>query len=288
MPTIQYLVRGKEPVTTILTNAAPRMLMAANENNYIEFFRRCRDWPGFEFHDELADFIWWTSDVPSTIFNHAYRAILKADTANATIDMIKEICVTRKVPFKWTLGSKKKPADLGERLMANGFEKAPDPIWMAARLKYLDDTLELASGVSISPVEDEATFEAWLAILAEVFEFPETLSMAFEQVLRMLGIGNKTLRHYIAYLNGEPVGTSTLLLAGGVAGIYNVATLPDARRRGIGTALTVTPLLESRSKEIQVGVLQSSTMGKPVYEKIGFSDLSLPDYPIEEYVWTPD
>ena len=89
-------------------------------------------------------------------------------------------------------------------------------------------------------------------------------------------------RRYIAYQDGAAVGTSALLLHAGVAGIFAVATIPRARRRGIGAALTLVPLLEARRRGYRVGTLQSS-MGFPVYQRLGFREVSRP---IEMYLWS--
>jgi ribosomal protein S18 acetylase RimI-like enzyme len=58
-----------------------------------------------------------------------------------------------------------------------------------------------------------------------------------------------------------------------VAGIYDVATLPEARGRGIGSTLTLVPLLDARRVGYRTGVLQSSEMGYEVYQKMGFQHL---------------
>jgi predicted acetyltransferase len=62
-------------------------------------------------------------------------------------------------------------------------------------------------------------------------------------------------------------------LDSGVAGIYAVATIPEARGRGIGTIMTVMPLLEARQIGYRVGILQASSMGYSIYKKIGFKDV---------------
>jgi predicted acetyltransferase len=63
-----------------------------------------------------------------------------------------------------------------------------------------------------------------------------------------------------------------LLLTLGVAGIFGVATVPEARGRGLGTAISLHALREARDMGYKVSVLLSSRMGYRIYQRLGFKE----------------
>ncbi len=69
-----------------------------------------------------------------------------------------------------------------------------------------------------------------------------------------------------------PVATATMLYASGVAGLYFIFTIDNARRKGIGAAMTLAPLLDAKEAGYRVGVLGASMMGEPVYRRLGFKE----------------
>lgn len=87
-----------------------------------------------------------------------------------------------------------------------------------------------------------------------------------------------------ARLHGEPVATSALARAGGVAGIFSVTTIESARRRGIGKAVMMAPLLDARDNGYAVGVLQASEMGYSVYASMGFTE----QFRFHDYLYRPN
>lgn len=75
---------------------------------------------------------------------------------------------------------------------------------------------------------------------------------------------------FVGRLDGKLVGSSTSIQGGGASGIVAVGTLPEARRRGVGTALSWAAVNSGRRHGFDTIVLQSSEMGFPVYTAMGF------------------
>jgi ribosomal protein S18 acetylase RimI-like enzyme len=72
---------------------------------------------------------------------------------------------------------------------------------------------------------------------------------------------------------GENVAAAISLDFDGDCGIYNVGTLPHARRRGLGTALTALHVQRAGARGCQTATLQSTAMAARVYARVGFRDL---------------
>jgi ribosomal protein S18 acetylase RimI-like enzyme len=75
---------------------------------------------------------------------------------------------------------------------------------------------------------------------------------------------------FVGYLDGRPVATSALVASHRTAGVYNVATDPAFRGRGIGEAMTWHAVLRGAERGCGMASLQASEMGQPVYERMGF------------------
>lgn len=73
-----------------------------------------------------------------------------------------------------------------------------------------------------------------------------------------------------ACVDREVAATAALIVSDGVAGVYNVATPEPWRRRGLGEAATRAAVAEGRERGCSIATLQSSDMGYPIYERMGF------------------
>jgi ribosomal protein S18 acetylase RimI-like enzyme len=187
------------------------------------------------------------------------------------------------------------------------YRKAGAPFVMRIRVGFEMETqqamrelgLEAADqlpGMILNPVGDVPpppeglTIAEWDAASLAVSN--EIMAAAFGMPLPLMNnlitpsLLDSPLRGYIGYVDGRAVATSALIVSDGVAGVYNVATLPEYRKRGLGEAMTWHAVREGVAIGCVIGSLQASAMGQPVYARMGFRNIA----PYETYIFpaTPD
>ena len=75
---------------------------------------------------------------------------------------------------------------------------------------------------------------------------------------------------YVGYANGDPVASGLGWRSGRTIGVYSIATVQSARRRGYGAAMTARVAADGVDAGCDVAALQASEMGRPIYERQGF------------------
>jgi ribosomal protein S18 acetylase RimI-like enzyme len=78
---------------------------------------------------------------------------------------------------------------------------------------------------------------------------------------------------FVAYAGAEPVACAMTLVSHRVAGVFYVATVEHARRRGLGDALTRIAARAGFELGAQAAWLGASEMGAGLYRRIGFVEL---------------
>ena len=142
---------------------------------------------------------------------------------------------------------------------------------MAVDLMALPEDLPFPTGLEIVPVEQGEILQQWIHTASIGFEVPEEYEKVWYDFF-VEAVLDPPFRSYLALLHGQPVATSQLFLSAGVAGIYNVTCLPEARGQGIGAAITLAPSLAARRLGYRIGILQASDLGYRVYRRLGFQD----------------
>jgi ribosomal protein S18 acetylase RimI-like enzyme len=218
------------------------------------------------------------------------------DSIRETIDWFK----ARKAPyFFWWTGPGTTPSNLGKHLQRHGLldmaeqqqelaaglhQTGLGAPGMVADLGSMNEAVldRVPAGFLIEEVRDEPALYDFKHVFVETYGIPEYTGEAWVNATLQIGIGKTPWRMYVGYLNDQPVATNMLFNGAGVASVYAVATIPAARGRGIGAAITLKPLLEAREMGYRYGVLFSSEMGVRVYERIGFR---LTNVRINRYLW---
>jgi GNAT superfamily N-acetyltransferase len=113
---------------------------------------------------------------------------------------------------------------------------------------------------------DGAGWDRFLDASAEGFGMPRALA---ESLFSASVQADRRLRAFVGIVDGRAVAAGASVRIGNTVGIYSVATIPEARGRGYGTALTWHTLADA-DPGWEVAVLQASEMGRPIYERMGF------------------
>ncbi len=123
--------------------------------------------------------------------------------------------------------------------------------------------------LDVRPVADDATWRAFCQIGAECFKVPLEW---FQEVFEDSRVWENGFHGYVGYVDGEPVSTAAIVIAGGAAGVYNVATVPGRQRCGFGEAIMRQTLGLAREQHgIERTVLQSTPQGFELYRRMGYS-----------------
>lgn len=270
-----------------LVNASDEQLAAAIEENACALFRAMMALPGSELY-ESENLNRHHTPFAHPFFNGVWQTRLAESEVEAAIDeSLDWFAVRNKPPFFWWVTPKTEPKNLADYLLARGFK--PHTVGspgMAIELDGLDEDLRAPDGLQIVQAADEAALEDWIGAVQATYGFPRSAMQAWVDATIALRITTAPWQAYIGYLDNKAVATNFLFNGGapggGVAGLYVVGTTPEARGRGIGTAITLKPLLDARAQGHHYGVLFASPEGYPMYRRMGFRDM---DYPISRYVW---
>lgn len=248
--------------------------------NWTEYYRHLGRAPKAELRDG-PHLSWLLTGIPDTFNNVVFETQLPPERASDLIEQALDHFRTKNLArVAWWTEEGPQGAALKEQLVAHGLTFSEGATGMAVDLRALSKDLPRPAGLSITSVENRKTLEDWARVVNIGFGLPEWSERIWVDLFDDLTFA-LPLRSYLAILDGQPVGTSQLFVGAGVAGIYNVTCLPEARGRGVGAAITLEPLLAAREMGQHMAILQASHMGYGVYRRIGFQEYGR----LNEYRW---
>jgi ribosomal protein S18 acetylase RimI-like enzyme len=188
--------------------------------------------------------------------------------------------------FVW-LGPSAPRGDLGARLERAGFaEFEHEAPGMAARLDDLDwpASERIPPGVTIGRAADEAGARGFAQAFVASYDVPGPVADAWVDATLAIGIDRAPWSFHVARHDGRPVACTIVFCGAGVASVFGVGTIPAARGRGIGAAITLSAYNEARERGYRYGVLFATDDGLPVYRRLGFRETGTA---ISRHLWWP-
>lgn len=263
--------------------------------NLITYFRFFAGLPGINFVEEDCT---WNVGGPGP---HILRAQMADHAIHDQIDhlfhQIGQLCDC----VDWFVFPSCQPADLGERVADYGLAGGPDGAWMLygksggpggnwmlADLTALAGAPTVAENFRVEYVNSNAMLAQWLQLSLVGFgQDPVPAHKIAENYFyagyARHGFGRDAYSlHYIGYLDDEPVTAATLLLADGIAGLFDISTPSAFRRQGFGSAISWYMLREAQQRGYPLAYVWSSHMGKGVYQEVGFIPAAIG---MREYQW---
>ena len=230
--------------------------------------------PGCALHDS-DDLLWFETPLPMLPYNGVLRFRVTHEP-DATIDSIVEHYRQRGVQFMWLLHPSAQPADLADRLQARGLQEVELIPGMVRTLEDLEPVPPLPEGVEIRQVRDDADAAALSQFAAWRWQIDDRYRAEYAAIVAGFRFGQPGSGAHMwqAWRGGEPVAKAGMYMSPVSAGIYAVATRPEARRMGLARALTLIALHYARDHGRRVAVLHSSAMAESLYRSMGFDPMA--------------
>jgi GNAT superfamily N-acetyltransferase len=201
------------------------------------------------------------TDVPINFFS----GVAISDLSEADVGPVLDTLRGR--PFRWWISPSTRPANLAAILAGHGLRHTYDAAGMVVDLEAVDFDAPLPRGLTIRRA---TSLDDWTRVFMEGFERAAREVNVWPAAYAQC---DNVWVHFVGSLDGAPVATTSLLLCGDLAGVYHVATLPAARGRGVGRAITVAALEHAKKMGATHAALQASEMGFGVYQAIGFVEV---------------
>jgi len=186
------------------------------------------------------------------MFKGVWRTRLDSADVEAAIDETIDWFRARNARyFFWWTDDDTRPADLGDRLMARGFismegaqqeltkgivqTAAGAPVMVMSLAEANTDLLSrVPPDFRVEPVDTPERLSDFKTVFVDTYRIPEWAGQAWVDATTAFGVGQSPWRMFVGYLDGEPVASNMLVIGGGVASVYAVATVPPAQGKGIG------------------------------------------------------
>ena len=216
--------------------------------------------------------IWFETPVRRLPFNGVVSTRLGED-ADVVIERIASHLRSRGVDFWWVQHPGSEPADLGDRLQAAGLQAVERMNFMYLDLRGWEAPLA-PPDVTIVPAVSPEQVAAYTELTLRYWEIEPGSDDAAEVARIHSGfVGESPGQRFLAVADGRAIGKGYLSWPAppGVAAVYGMSVVPEARGRGVAKALTVAMVHFARERGFRRVVLHATDMAVGVYARAGFA-----------------
>lgn len=212
-------------------------------------------------------------NLPAKGFNFACKVDAGATSKEQVIDSVVATFRARELTPHFQLWSITRPSDFGVDLWQRGFQEDGELDVMVWKRPA---SVPWPPGVRVRRVLEDADMEKAVEIVLRSFDFP----LAWKDIL-LSSLASEPDdvqgQTFLAEVDGRAAGAGALVRTGdGIAGIYSVATLPEYRRRGVATAISLACIEAHQGADGEANgevlTLQAApgSQAKHLYERLGF------------------
>ncbi len=230
-------------------------------NNFLNFFATTcgiQILQGCRYSLPAADF---------PLFNSVLDTQLPLHAVQASIQAFQKVYQSKK-QFCWWITDFVNPRNLSAALLEAGFQAASSFKGM-----YYDLSKPLAlpslKHITVHKVKDAEQLDAWINPLQVGFSLDFGSANFCVNSLKGL-FHDPRFSHFYVEKAGNTVGIGSLFIEKSVSGFYNLAVLPEYRGQEVATALKAYRLQQSQALGAKVAILQSSSMGQALDQRLGF------------------
>jgi GNAT superfamily N-acetyltransferase len=147
---------------------------------------------------------------------------------------------------------------------------------MGRSLENLPDMLPIPYGVEIREAIGETDLIELYGLAAWRWGVPDEHRPQLRKMIEKFEIGERTsnTRFWLAWKDGVPISKIGMYNGSGSAGIYGVATKPEARGLGIASILMNVAMQAAKEMGHNLAVLDSSPLAEKLYQRLGFINVA--------------
>ncbi len=220
------------------------------------------------------DITYATSGIQDTSVNYVCRTRATPETIKDLVADVHVYFRQDEMPFAWWVGPSSQPKNLGAMLTKQGMILEDDEIGMILDLDRHEDESVESDGLEIQRCLNAELMRDFGYVHQSMSDSTAQSELWARMVQAPLS-EQEPLEFYVGYANGEPVTTGILFLRGGVAGLYYIATVPEERGKGYGSAMVKFLLSRSQGLGYHVAVLCAPSMSVNFYKNLGFRPLCM-------------